>query len=807
MHSLLKDAQYALRTLMRNPAFAAAAVLTLALGVGANTAIFSVVNGVLLRPLPYPAAERLHVVWNNNTREGIERDITSWPNFIDWRDRSEVFAALAGYSAGNTALTGAGDPEQVPTAFVTAGFFDVLGVNPVLGRQFSEAELQPGATPVVLLSDGLWQSRFGGDRGIVGRDVILNGSARTVIGVMPPAFDYPAEAQLWLPLAPEGNLAASRGALWLSVVGRLRDDLPIVLAQSRMDDLAAQLQDQYPTQNTGSGILLEPLHATITGDVRTPLLVLLGAVAVVLLIGCANVANLLLARGAVRRKELAVRIALGAGRRRMARQLLTESVVLGVVGGAAGMLLAAWAVSALVAMAPPELPRLENVHVDGAVLAFALFISAATGLLFGIAPLLQAGRTELMTTLREGGREAVAGEGIGRLRPVLISTQIGLALVLLVGAGLLIRSFVALNAVDPGFDTRGALTFRVVLPGARYDTPERMHTFHRELIRRISGIPGVRSAGGASTLFLARLPNMGPILREGDPPVADDEQRESVVLERATPGFFDAMGMTLTRGRGLADTDVAAGTAVGVVNQAFARRYYPDSDPVGRRFTFGSAQDSTANWIEIAGVVADALRSGLAAAPRPEVYLPHAQAPTAGLTIVARADRDPLSLLPAVRSAVAGLDGQLPISAVQTLEQSLAEQLAARRFIMNLLATFAALAALLASIGIYGVVSYLVTQRIRELGVRRALGATHADVMRLVISQSLRHVLPGLGLGVLAALALSRIMASQLFGVSPTDPLTFLAVTAGLLAVAAGATYVPARRAAGVEPNTALRQD
>ena len=688
MHTFWSDTVYALRTLTRNVAFATAAVLTLALGVGANTAIFSVVNGILLRPLPYPDAENLYVVWNNNTREGIERDITSYPNFQDWRE-NDVFAAMAAFTGGNASLTGDGEPEQLRIAQVTPAFVDVLGVAPALGRNFAPDELQPGPATVVLLSDALWRTRFGGDRSIVGRSVMLNGTPRTVVGVMPQDFAYPADATMWLPLVPTGNNADSRGSLWLSVIGRVRNGVTPEAAQARMDAIATQLAEEYPGPNTGAGIMLEPLQTTIVGDVRTPLLVLLGAVAVVLLIGCANVANLLLARGAVRRKELAVRIAMGAGRARMARQLLTESVVLGLMGGIAGTALSIWAVSAIVSMAPPELPRLDSIRVDTTVLLFGLAVSIATGLLFGLAPLLQSRRADVMSTLRDGGRDAVGGEGVGRLRPILLSSEVGLALVLLVAAGLLIRSFAALNAVDPGFEPDNAVSFRVVLPGARYDTPERVRAFHTQLQQEVRAVAGVESVGGANTIFLSRLPNMTSITREGDPPATNDAQRESVVIEPVTPGFFDAMGIQLVRGRDVTASDVADGTQVAVVNEAFVARYYPAVDPIGRRYTYGNPQDTDTQWIEIVGVVRDARRSGLALPSRPESYLPHGQATTAGLTYVVRS-ANPTALITAVRDLLRRMDPLLPISAITTLDDAIAEQLAARRFIMTLLVAFAA---------------------------------------------------------------------------------------------------------------------
>jgi putative ABC transport system permease protein len=808
MDGLVKDAAYALRSLARNPAFAAAAVLTLALGIGANTAIFSVVHAILLRPLPYPAADRIVMVWNHNTLEGIERDVTSFPNFLDWRERGEVFAGMAGYTRGGTVtLTEDGEPEQVRATSVTADFLDVFSVSPTLGRGFGPTDMDVGAPPVALLSTGLWQRRFGGDPALVGRDITLNGRARTVIGILPPSFDFPADVEIWLPLAPTGPTAESRGALWLSVVGRLQGAVPFSLAQQRMDAVAAQLEEAYPGPNTGARIKLESLHDTIVGDVRTPLLVLLVAVAIVLLIGCANVANLLLARGTVRRRELAIRAALGAGRARVARQLLTESVMLALVGGACGVFVGTWAIGAIVALAPPDLPRLDGVRIDTTVLLFALTASIVTGVLFGIAPLLQTRRDDVVSGLREAGRSIGDRTGVGRLRPALIGTEVALAFMLLVAAGLLIRSFGALTRLDPGFNTERTLTFGIALSPTRYDSPERVRMFHAELIERFDALAGVRAAGAASTLFLSRLPNMSPITLEGDAPPADDAARESVVIESATPGFLDAMGMRLVGGRDFAPSDDTAAVRVAIVNESFVRRYLPDEPAIGRRFTFGNPTSDNVVWLEIVGVIADARRSGLAEPVRPEAYMPHAQRRVANMTYVLRVQGDPFALLPVVRATVREMDPLLPVAAVSTLEQTLAASLAARRFIMLLLGAFAALAATLAAVGIYGVVSYLVVQRTREVGVRLALGADRSDVLRLVLAQSIRHVLPGVIAGAAGALLLTRLMRSQLYGVEPHDPLTFLTVPAGLLAVSALASLIPAWRAAVVQPVIALRRE
>ncbi|MFN0182132.1 MAG: ABC transporter permease [Gemmatimonadales bacterium] len=804
----LNDVQYALRTFRRAPGFTVAAVLTLALGIGANTAIFSAVNGILLRPLPFPEADRIYAVWNQNTRQGIERDVTSYPNFRDWQDRAEVWDGLVAVYPTWVSLTGEGDPEQVRGTGVTADFLRVFRVPPAIGRDFSAEEMVPGGPRVVLLSARLHQGRFGGDPGIIGRAIHLSGEPYTVIGVMPPSFAYPLDAELWRPLAPAGELADARSPLWLAVVGRLGDGVRPELAQQRISDVAAQLAQEYPASNTGSDILIEPLHETIVGDVRTPLLVLLGGVLVVLLIGCANVANLLLARGAVRQRELSIRMALGAHRGQVAAQLLTESVVLSVLGGALGLLFAAWALGALVTFVPPQLARLAPIRIDGSVLLFTTAVSVLTGLLFGLAPMLQARRQDLLRALRDGGRGAMGGGTVGRLRPALVASEVALALVLLVTAGLLIRSVLALTSVTTGFATDNALTFRVTAPIARYDSPERIRQFHTTLHQRLAGLSGVTAIGAASSLFLPRLPGGSWIVMEGESPPADDTQREAVVLDDATPGLFEAFGMEIRRGRALTLADDAGAVPVAIVNEAFVRRYLPpDAEPVGRRFAFGNPQDSATVWLEIAGVVGDARRSGLAAPARPEAYLPHLQSGANGLTYVVRYTGEVSALIPQIRRAAREVDPLIPIANLATIEQLLSDSLAARRFVMSLLGAFAALGLLLAALGIYGVVSYLVAQRRREVGVRIALGATRADVLRLVVGQSLRHLAPGIVLGGIASVVATRLLRSQLFGVTATDSATYAGAALIVLLVGALASYLPAHRAARTDPQMALRDE
>ncbi len=805
---LLSDVRYAFRTLRRSPGFTVAAVLTLALGIGANTAIFSAVNAVLLRPLPFPEAERIYAIWNQNTRQGIERDVTSYPNFRDWRARADVWDGMAAVSATWVSVTGDGDPEQVRAAGVTADFLRVFRVPPAMGRDFSLEEILPGGPHVVLLSARLWQRRFGGDAGVIGQTLQLGGEPYTVIGVMPPSFGYPLDAELWRPLAPTGELGEARGPLWLGVVGRLGAGIRERLAQQRMSDVAVQLAQEYPGANTGAGVLIEPLHGTIVGDVRTPLFLLLGGVLVVLLIGCANVANLLLARGAVRQRELSIRMALGAHRGRVAAHLLTESVVLAVLGGTLGLLFAAWAVAALAALVPPQLSRLALIRIDGAVILYTSAASLLTGLLFGLAPMLQARRQDMLRVLRDGGRGAMGGGTVGRLRPALVAGEVALALVLLVTAGLLIRSLLALTSVATGFTTGNALTFRVTAPVARYDSPERIRQFHTALHQRLAALPGVTAIGAASTLFLPRLPAGSWIVMEGEPPPADDAQREAVVLDDATPGFFDAFGMEIRRGRALTLADDAGALPVAIVNEAFVRRYVPPgADPVGRRFTFGDPSDSATVWRTIAGVVGDARRSGLAAPARPEAYLPHLQSGTNALTYVIRYNGEAGALIPQIRRATGEVDPLIPVANLATIEQLLADSLAARRFVMTLLGAFAVLGLLLAAVGIYGVVSYLVAQRRREVGIRIALGATRVDVLGLVVGQSFRHLVPGILVGGIASVLASRLLRSQLFGVTATDSATYAGAALIVLLVGALASYVPAHRAAWTDPQVTLRDE
>jgi putative ABC transport system permease protein len=803
----MRDVKFALRTLARSPGFTAVAVLTMALGIGATAAIFSAVNGVLLRPLPYPDADRITVLWLNNEQEGIERDVTSYPMFEDWSESSS-YAAVAGHSMATGTFTADGDADLYAGAWVTGDFFRVLGVAPALGRALDRTNTVSGEDQVVVLSHGLWTRRYGADPLIVGRTVTINGSPQEVVGIMPRGFSYPDGVEYWAPLAPESEnwreLTESRNALWLSVLGRLHEGVPVERAAAELDGIMARLVDEGLTA-PGNGVLVEPLRDTVVGSVRPALLVLLGAVGFVLLIACANVANLLLARGARRRRELSVRAALGASGRRLAQQALVESLVLGAIGGAAGLGLGLVGTSALVALSPQDLPRLDGVRVDGAVVGFAALVALATGLLFGLAPAWQAARSGIAASLRDSDRGS--GGGMSRVRPALVMVEVALAVVLLVGAGLLVRSFAALQTVDPGFQAERMLSFRVIVGSAAYPEPERVRNFQQELLERVGALPGVEAATAANTLFLSRLPNMGSVAIEGRPPAGDLDPITAVTNDFVAPGFFRTMGMPIVQGRSFEPGDVAGGTQVVVVNETFVRRLMQGEEPIGRRFTRGNSEDPEAVWQTIVGVVADSRRAGLAEPIRPEAYRPMTQVSPRSIEVLVRTAGPPLGVAPQARALLRELDPNMPMAQLRTVEGAMAEAVATRRFVMMLLAGFATLAVALAAIGIYGVLAFLVGERTRELGIRLALGADRRTVIGMVLRQSLRYVLPGLAFGAVGALALTRLLQAQLFGIQPTDPVTFLAVLTLLLAVALLASWVPAWRAANVQPVEALRQE
>jgi putative ABC transport system permease protein len=797
-----KTLTYAYRSVRRSLATTLAVVLTLALGIGVTTAVFSIVYGVLLRPLPYPESDRLVRVWLNNPRQGIEKDITSYPNFVDWREQSRTIPDMAAVQRAARNLTGGGEPRELLGSAVSEGYFGLLRVAPVAGRVFTADEESPGGPNVVILSHELWATQFGLDPGLVGRTLILSGQPYEVVGVMPSGL---GEEDFWIPLLPAEDLRESRSALWLPVIGRLAPGVSVQQAQTEMRAIARRLEEAYPAENQGIGVLLEPLRASIVGDVRQPLLLLLGAVVLVLLIACANIANVLLARGTARRTEMAVRAALGASRRRLATQVGAESLLVALAGGALGVLLAFGGVRALVGLAPPSLPRLEAIRLDASVLGVAFAVTVLCGVLFGLVPALEASRRGPAEAIKQGGRGTVGGSAAERLRPVLVVSQFALAVMLLVGAGLMLRSFWKMQEADPGFDADRVAVVRLNLRGQKYATPERVGAFYDELLTSLRALPGVESVAGISGFVLGRLPSMASIGIQGaDLPAA--LQTVPVPYDAATPGLIQTLRMRLLRGRDLLPSDGRASPPVALVSETFARQFFRGEDPIGRRFFFG-LPDRDEDWITIVGLVADARRSGPVEQVRPYVLLPHAQYPTRGLDIVIRAAREPLALLPQVRAAVRAVDPEQPLLDARTLDHAVGETVAPRRFLMVLLSMFGVAACVLAAIGIYGVMAYVVGQRTREIGVRIALGAPPARVRRLVIAQAMGQAGAGLALGVLGARLLGGMIRAQLFGVAPGDPVT-LAVTVAVVAlVALLASWLPARRAAAVHPTTAMRME
>ena len=803
---MIHDLRYAVRGLLKKPLFAVLTVLTLALGIGANAAIFSVVNGVLLRPLPYPHPGQLMMVWIYNPRQGFDKDVAPYPGFSDWRAQSRSFEHLAAYFGASVSLTGVGDPAQLRGARVTASFFPTMNVQPALGRWFSEEDATAGHERVVMLEHGLWEQRFHGDRNIVGRTIQLSGRPYEVIGIMPAGFQYPDDATLWLPLAPVEpykQLMESRGSYWLNVIGRLRADTTQGAAQTEMDMIARRLEQQYPGSSGGQGIRLTALHDEIVGDVRRALLVLLGAVGCVLLIACANVANLLLTRATGRQKEIAIRAALGAPRLRIVRQLLTESVVLALAGAAAGLLLAAWTLAALRQAAPTNIPRLTSIAIDLPVLMFTLIVALATGVIFGIAPAWQSASASQSDALKEGGRSGGEGARGRRVRNVLAVLEVAAAIVLLVGAGLLVRSFAAIARTDLGFNPRNVLVLQIELPRLKYTEDQRIIQFYEQLSDRLTALPGVRSVGLGSSVLLGRLPNSSTLTVEGRP-VPRDAVNIPVPFDTVTNGYFATLGIPLTRGRLFGTEDTATAPPRVIVNEAFVRRFFPSDNPIGRRVTF-NPQDKNVQWLTIVGVVADTRRGGVDRPAWAELYFPLSQSADSRLMALVRTAGDPITLARAAQEQVWAIDPGQPIASVRTLSELVGRVQANRRFTMMMLGVFALVALVLAAVGIYGVIAYSTAQRTQEIGIRLALGAARGDVLKMVLSDGLRIGALGSAIGIAAAAASSRLLSSFLFGVSPHDPVTFVAFPAALLIVAALASWIPARRALAVDPMAALR--
>jgi len=804
METLWQDLRYGFRMLARNPGFTAVAVLTLALGIGANTAIFSVVNAVLFQPLDYEEPDRLYLLWTTNP--GWARpESASLPDFLDWREQNQVFEDLAAISRRSLNLTGDGEPERLIGSYVSSSFFSLLRVQPSAGRGFLPGEDAPGAEHVAVLGYGLWQRRFGADPSLVGKTISLNGNDHTVVGIAPEDFQLFQGTDLWLPLALDASQPQfGRRSDFLRVLGRLKPDVREDRAQAEMTTIAKRLEQEYPQTNTNIGVVLVPLHEHFVGNVRPALLVLLGAAGFVLLIACANVANLLLARAASREKEVAIRAALGASRFRLVRQLLTESVLLALLGGSGGLLLAMWGTDGLVRLSPAGLPRLNEIAVNEWVLGFTLLVSVIAGVLFGLVPALHASRLEMHESLKEGGRGSADQGGRRRLRSVLVVSEVALALMLLIGAGLMITSVYRLQQVSPGFNTENLLVGRVNLPAAKYSNPSEILGFSEQLIERLEGMPGIRAVTTTDDYPLSSGSYLSFVV-EGRPAPPPSQVVDAIVIS-VTPGYHRALGILLVRGRAFTRQDGPGDRLVVVINQAMAKKHFPSEDPIGQRLAY-DGPDGQPNWREIVGVVADVRHEGLDQDAYPEFHMPFSQKPSRGMTVLVRTESDPSALVGAVRGAVQAIDPNQPVYAVRTMDTILSRSVAQQRFTMVLLGMFATVALVLAAIGIYGVISYSVSRRTHEIGIRMALGAQPRDIFRLVVGQGMVLTLIGVGVGLAGAFALTRFLESLLFGVSATDPATFAGVALLLAAVALLACYLPARRATKVDPLVALRYE
>jgi predicted permease len=810
MAKFLQDARYAARTLRKSPGFTVVAVLTLGLGIGANTAIFSVINAVLLRPLPYKEPERLVTVEHlypslNNLQAPV-----SVPGFLSYQSKQQVFESAAVETGWAPNLTGRGEPERLRAGRVSGDYFTTYGVPAALGRGLLAEDATAGHDKVVVLSDGFWRRVLGGDPKAVGQSLLLNGESYQVVGVMPPSFHafFTGAAQLWAPVmfTPE-QISGSPTNEFLSFTGRLKPGMTPIQAQAEFHALAKQLKADRPDQyGTDWDLLITTLSERATGPLRQALFVLLGAVGLVLLIACANVANLQLARAAGRAREIAVRVALGASPLALVRQLLTESVLLAMMGGVLGILLAAWGVPALLALNANNLPPSKDIGLDGTVLGFTLLISLVTGLVFGLAPALRVARTNLHDTLKEGGRGAAGDLGGLALRRGLVIATVALALTLLVGAGLMIRSFARLVGVDPGFNPEGLMTFNVALPASKYTNDTlRLAAFER-VTAELGAIPGVTAVGGSTVLPFGGGWSTGSFSVEGYQP-AENTPGPWGDQRTVTPGFLAALGTPLLKGRQFTEQDGPESPPVVIVDEEMVQRYWPKDNPIGKRITFNNLTDSSITWIEVVGVAGHTMHEGLDGGRRVQLYFPLRQNVPGGLAYVVRTTGDPMALMPQVKAVLRNVDPDLPLSNVNSMEQLVEGSTGPRRFSMVLLAIFSGLAASLAAIGLYGVMSFTVTQRAKELGVRLALGAGTNDVLRLVLTQGMRLVLAGVGIGLVAALALSRVLRSMLFNVSATDPLTFVLISLLLMVVTLLATWLPARRAARVDPVVVLREE
>jgi putative ABC transport system permease protein len=809
MDALLKDVRFAFRSLLKRPGLTAVALITLGLGIGVNTAIFSAVDSVLLRPLPLKDPARLVAVWEHTPSLGIVQNQMAPANYFDLRQQNQVFEDVGAFTDFSMNLTGEGEPERLDGEMVTASVFPLLGVSPALGRTFAPDEDQIGKEHVVVLSDALWRRRFNRDAGIINRQITINSESFTVVGVMPPSFFFPErEAMLWIPWAMEPEQASGRGDHYLRVIGRLKPDVTLERANVEIESLAARFAGEYPRTNEGLGILVRSFHQDYVGDLRLPILLLFAAVGVVLLIVCANVANLLLAQATTRRREIAIRMAVGAGRWTIARQFLVESLLLAIGGGLLGVLGAIWGVEALSKLLPESLAKLQAITIDARVLLFTLAVIVVTAIAFGVGPALHATRANPGNSLSETGRDLAGGMSGRHVRRLLVVSEVALAVVLLVGAGLLIRSFQRLRQVDLGFKTDNLLTMRMVLPMPKYLKADARSAFYGDLMQRVHEIPGVESAGMISFLPLSTSGMKFSFSVEGRA-MPGDMNLPFALYRAVSPDYFHATGIPLQRGRFFDTHDVPESTPVVVVNRRLAEQFWPGQDATGKRVKVG-APDSPNPWATVIGVVGDVRQAGLYGDQQFEMYAPYAQERRSWLAprdLVVRTNRDAASLAGAVRQAVWAVDKDQPVSNVRTMDQVFAAAISRERFQMLLLALFATLALVLACVGLYGVISYAVAQRTHEIGVRMALGAQRGDVLRLVIRQGMVLTVAGLLLGTIGAFAATRVMRELLYGVTATDAVTFLSAGGLLVLVAFLACFIPARRATKVDPLVALRYE
>ncbi|HEV8204736.1 MAG TPA: ABC transporter permease [Pyrinomonadaceae bacterium] len=807
MNSIIKDLRFALRGLIKHPAFTAIAIVTLALGIGGSTSIFTVVDAALLRGLPYKSPDQLYHIWENTPKKEFPKREFSYPDYQDYQ-QNNVFEGLAAYTGGGAILSGYGDPENLNSPRVSANFFSVLGVDPLLGRTFQAGEDTQGGPKVTVLTYGFWQRRFGGDAGIIGRAVTLNGESYTVVGVLPAGFQFALRpADLFVPYQPTQNQLTRRFMHGTNLIGRLKSDKSVSDAQAELSLIAGRIEQQFNDSHAGTTVRVVPLQEEIVGSVRPILLVLLAAVGFVLLIACANVASLLLTRSLSRQKEVAIRSALGASRWRVIRQLLTESMLLSIIGGAAGLVIAYWGVPALVAVLPQSqlnaMPFLKALNINGGILAFSFALSLLTGLIFGLAPALQSSKLDLNEALKEGGRQTSIGAG-HRLRSAMVVTEIALAVVLLVGAGLMMKSLFRLLQTNVGFKTENVLTMTVILPSSKYTDPNKQINFNDQLRERVQSLPGVSGAGTVNILPV----NSGNTTRffvDGDPIPAPGQEIEANI-RTVSDDYFKALGVPVLAGRTFDARDIQNGQPVVIIGKTVADRVFAGRDPIGRRLRYSSFEGP---GDLVVGVVGDVKITGLDEAIRPVLYYPFRQSSSTFANLVARTDSDPNVLAGAIRNEIRNLEPDAAILNVRTMDDMIAQTPASfmRRFPALVISIFAGVALLLASIGIYGVVSYSVSQQTHYIGVRMALGASPADILKMVLKQGLLLALLGVGIGVLAALGLMRLLSTLLYQVSTNDVTTFATVTGALFVVALLACYLPARRATKVDPLVALRYE